>query len=178
MTIESSQESKRKLRRIVAEFAKRGAKKIKGHIGEQWARKWFEHKGYDYFEFPQTPDTMPTSLSQCGGKRPDFALSLNRDESLVYIDVKFHATNNVTEFRLTIDELKKYEAFKEWAVNELQDDGERDIVLMLYPQELNGDRFTWILLDELLAGEDTIMDGKPAKRISLLDRDGLWIESS
>ncbi|WP_133166905.1 hypothetical protein [Solimicrobium silvestre] len=142
---------------------------------ERWAREWFDHKGYDHFDFPQTPGTMPISLSKCGGKRPDFAFSLNENESLVYVDAKFHATNNITEFGLTVEELKKYEAFKKWALNELQDDGERDIILMLYPQELNGDRFTWILLDELLAEEDTIIDGKPAKKASLLGREDFWI---
>jgi hypothetical protein len=164
------------LRRLVAEFAKRGKREDKGRAGELFATKWFERERLDYFHFPQTPDTMPATLRACGGKRPDFAVSIGEGKPLVYIDAKFHRTNNCTEFALEDAELRQFEQFRSWAQTEFKDDGERDVILMLYPQERNGDAFVWIHLDEMLNGMPCTIEGKAAKKVSLLDREGLWID--
>ncbi len=164
------------LRRLVANFAKRGNREDKGRAGELFARKWFEQKNLDYFPLPQTPDTMPSSLASCGGKRPDFAVALEDDDSVIYVDAKFHATGGLESFTLEERELQKFVGFREWVENECGDHGERDVIFMLFPIELNGDRFVWIHLDEMLQATKTELEGKPARTILLSGRDGLWVD--
>ena len=161
-----------KLRQLAASLTKSAGRKEKGEFGERLAKEWFERHGLNYFRFPQTPEEMPRSLARMGGKRPDFAVSFGEGESLVYMDAKFHQTNNVTEFVIEEDELAKFSVFRQWALEELGDDGDRDVYLLVYPQELNGDRFVFLHLEDLRTGLPTVLNEKPARKV--LIEAGLW----
>ncbi len=164
-----------KLRRLAANLLKAGgSREQKGDFGERLAKEWFERKGITYYRFPQTPETMPISLARAGGKRPDFAVELSDSESLIYVDAKFHKTNGAKEFVLEELEISKFEAFMNWSKVELGDDGDRDVIFMVYPQELSGDRFVIVHLDELLSGERVSLHGLPARRVTLQDRSDAW----
>jgi hypothetical protein len=165
-------------RRLIASFAiLNGKKEAKGNAGERFAKNWFERMDIEYYPLPQSIGTIPLSLSRLGGKRPDFAVALKDSESLVYIDAKFHQTNNVTEFVLEESEINRFVIFRDWVRDECGDDGDRNIIIMLYPIELKGDRFVWIHIDDLVEGELAEIDGKPARKVSLLGRDGAWYDN-
>ena len=167
-----------KLHRLVANIAKIDPNpSASGAAGELFARKWFEREGLEYFAFPQSQATKPSSLTQIGGKRPDFAVALLDGQPPVYVDAKFHQTKDGTEFSLEIAEFEKYMAFIQWVKQEGIDDGPIHILFMLYPKEFSGDKFVWIDLDEIAKGELVTINDKPVRKISLSDRDGLWVDS-
>jgi hypothetical protein len=169
---------KTELRRLVAHFAKSdGSKEAAGRAGELFARKWFEREHVEYFRFPQSHGTKPSSLAALGGKRPDFAVAMQDVDSLVYVDAKFHRTNNLTEFVLEEAELNQFRAFREWIRDEYEDTGDRNVLFMLYPKENNGDKFVWVHLDEFSNAESVVLEGKPARKVSLKGRDGLWVDN-
>jgi hypothetical protein len=169
---------KTKLRRLVANLAKAdGGKEAAGNAGELFARKWLESESIDYFRFPQSKGTKPPTLTARGGKRPDFAVVMQDDNSLVYIDAKFHQTNNLTEFTLTEAELTQFREFRNWIRDEYHDEGDRDVLFMLYPKENNGDQFVWIHLDEFSSAETVDFHGEPARKLSLQDRGDLWVDN-
>lgn len=166
------------LRRLIANFAKAGgSKEAAGNAGELFARKWFEREGMEYFRFPQSKGTKPHSLAARGGKRPDFAVALRNVDSLVYVDAKFHMTNDLTEFVLAESELEQFREFRIWVKDECGDDGDRDVLFMLYPKEINGDRFVWVHLDEFSDAELVVIADEPARKLSLIGREGLWVDN-
>lgn len=166
------------LRRLVASFAKAdGTKEAAGSAGELFARKWFERERIEYFRFPQSKGTKPLTLAARGGKRPDFAVAMQNVDSLVYVDAKFHKTADLTEFTLTEAELKQFREFRIWIRDECGDAGDRDVLFMLYPKEINGDRFVWVHLDEFSDAEAVLLEGEPARRLSLVGREGLWVDN-
>jgi hypothetical protein len=166
------------LRRLVANFAKAdGTNEAAGKAGELFARKWFERERMDYFRFPQSKGTKPFTLAARGGKRPDFAVAMRDVDSLVYVDAKFHKTNNLTEFILKEAELQQFRVFRTWIKDEYSDTGDRDVLFMLYPKEINGDRFVWVHLDEFSNAELVVFEGEPARKLSLIDREGLWVDN-
>lgn len=165
---------KTKVRLLTANLAKTGSREDKGNFGESRTLQWFERHGINYFRWPQTRETMPKSLARIGGKRPDFAAELGGE--LVYFDAKFHSIPDLQEFALEVEELQKFSVFREWIRDEFGDEGPRDVVLIVYPQELNGERFVIIHLDELLQGEPTTVGEKPALKVSLLNREETWFD--
>jgi hypothetical protein len=148
--------------------------KAAGDVGQALAVKWFRDAGLAFIEIEQSVHSKPKSLSNFGGKRPDFALCMNEGESVVYVDAKFHQTKNLTEFVLTETEIAEYAAFREWTLNEQIDVGDRDVFFMLFPKELYGNKFAWIHLEEIAGGQPTDLNGKDARRLDLTNRDDLW----
>jgi len=170
---------KDEVRRLVANLAKLcNRKQSAGAAGELFARKWFEREGLEYFQLPQCQNTMPAELAKRGGKRPDFAVALNKSESAVYVDAKFHQTKDLTEFSLKVSELEKYKSFITWMhIGRESNEPVDDVLFMLFPKELNGDRFVWIHLDEFAKGTKTSLENEPALTVSLLDRAELWFDN-
>lgn len=165
---------KEKVRILGGRLAAAGTRQDKGDFGELRAKQWFERQKLDYFYWPQSRAEMPQSLARRGGKRPDFAVDFG--DALVYIDAKYHATDGLTEFALEDVELQKFAAFREWIREEHGDEGERDVVLMVYPIELHGQRFVLIHLDELLSGQPKTVRQNPGRSVSLKDRDETWFD--
>ncbi len=165
---------KAKVRQVAGKLAAAGSREDKGNFGEARAKEWFERKNLDYFHWPQTKASMPLDLSHRGGKRPDFAVLFG--DELVYFDAKYQDTANVTEFGLDDLEISKFLVFREWIRDTHQDGGARDVVLMVYPIELNGNRFVLIHLDEIRQGREGIVRGKPGRLVSLSDREDMWLD--
>lgn len=164
-----------KHRHLIAKIvSKHGNSKLKGDTGERFAKAWFDRKGIEYYYFPQTPETMPFSLKKICGKRPDFMIWYEPDSLVIYVDVKFLRTRHCTEFILEEVELNKYCAFRKWAQVECGDNGDRDILFMLYPQEHSGSCFTFIHLDEVLDAPLVSIKGKSARKVLLAGRQDLW----
>lgn len=165
-----------KLRQLIANLAKANGKPdMAGDAGELFARKWFERERIEYFKLPQSIATKPVSLVRCGGKRPDFGIELSADEA-VFVDAKFHTTNGGIEFRMKISEIAAYRAFQCWMKDDEATVDTIDILFMIFPKEMNGDKFVWILLDEIEQGSDTTLGGEPAKSIPLTGRDYAWFD--
>lgn len=163
-----------RVRLLAANLATAGSRHDKGNFGETRAKQWFERQKLTYWAIPQAREEMPRSLSRRGGKRPDFAVEVGGE--IIYFDAKFHETAGVTEFGLDDEELAKFTVFREWALEELEHTGPRDVILMVYPQELKGDKFVLIHLDEMLAGVTALVRQKPGRVVSLLDREGAWFD--
>ena len=161
-----------RVRLLAANMAKAGSLTDRGDFGEARAKQWFERNNLVYWAIPQGKKEMPRSLSLRGGKRPDFGVEMGDD--VVYFDAKFHETGGVTEFGIEDSELAQFTAFRQWALDELEHTGPRDVVLMVYPQELNGERFVLVHLDELLAGTPAIVRGNPGRKVSLVGREETW----
>jgi hypothetical protein len=119
---------------------------------------------------------LPPSLKQLGGKRPDFVLWINESGPAYYMDVKFHGTENLTAFHMEVDELKKYEIFRQWLLKEGIDDGPRQLFFMLYPSELRGSEFLLIELDEMLNAEEVTWMGKLVRKLKLSRDAGAWVK--
>jgi hypothetical protein len=170
----SKMDGKARVRLMAGRLAAIGSRTQKGDFGEQRAREWFARQGLDYFYWPQARETMPRRLAQMGGKRPDFAVDFG--DALVYIDAKYHLTNGQTEFALENDELHKLSVFRDWVLDEYNDEGPRDVVFMLYPIELSGERFVLIHLDEMLSGAPTRIREAAGRKVSLMDRAETWFD--
>ena len=165
---------KEKVRILAGRLASAGTRTDKGDFGEIRAKQWFERHDVDFYHWPQSPEEMPSCLRLLGGKRPDFTITLGSEA--VYVDAKYHLTNDLTEFALEDVELAKFSAFRAWAHQNLGDTGDRDVVFMVYPIELSGQRFVVIHLDELLDGEPTVVRGGPGRKVSLAGRDETWFD--
>jgi len=114
-----------KIRLLAGQLAKAGSIKDKGDFGEACAKAWFRQRGLDFFHFPQSPETMPTSLARRGGKRPDFAVELQTET--VYLDAKYHPTSSLTHFAIENSELEKLSQFRVWVKEDIGDHGARDV---------------------------------------------------
>jgi len=167
-------DGKTRVRLLAGKLATIGTLKDRGDFGEVRAKQWFERQGLEYFFWPQAREDMPRSLARKGGKRPDFAVDFG--DELVYIDAKYHLTNDLTEFSLEDEELQKLSVFRDWIREEYGDEGERDVVFMLYPIELSGERFVFIHLNEMIQGEPTVVRGKPGRKVPLLGREETWFD--
>lgn len=157
--------SKLKLIRLIATVAKTSRNEEKGNTGEYLAREYFNSRSINFFPFPQSKGTKPESLKKIEGKRPDFAIET--EEGLVYLDAKYHSTNNLTSFVLTEEEISQYHKLREWLLMEIGDDGNRLLIIMLFPQEYNGEKLILIPLNDFNDATNDTIGGKPAKRIDL-----------
>lgn len=165
---------KEKVRLLAGKLAAMGTRQDKGDFGETRAQQWFKSQGLDYFFWPQAREAMPRSLAHKGGKRPDFVVDFGAE--IVYIDAKYHVTSNLSEFSIEDTELQKLCVFRDWIREEYGDEGERDVVFMVYPLESSGQRFVLIHLDEMLSGWPTTVRGSPGHAISLIGRDETWFD--
>jgi hypothetical protein len=170
---------KHELRRLIAHMAiSDGSPEAAGAAGECFAKHWFAEHSLEYYCIPQSPETMPPALAAYGGKRPDFAVDFKGPDGVVYVDAKFHKTNGVTQFAMTVEEINKYKALQAWdratSPGQLND---ADVIFIVFPKELASDAFVWVHLDEFSRGTATTLDSKPAIAVSLLDRDELWVEN-
>lgn len=170
---------KHALRKLVAQMAiSDRSPEAAGAAGERFAKHWFDTRGLEYYSIPQSPETMPSALAALGGKRPDFAVDFKGRDGVVYVDAKFHRTNELTQFAMTLEEINKYKALQAWDRSTFPDgDREADVIFILFPKELGSDAFVWVHLDEFANGVPTTIDGKPAIAVSLLDRDELWVDN-
>ena len=169
---------KYKLRRLVAYMAiSDGSPEAAGAAGEAFAKHWFAARGLEYYCIPQSPETMVSDLSSLGGKRPDFAVDFGGPDGVIYVDAKFHKTEGLTQFAMTVEEIEKYKALQAWDRAKFpEQDQDADVVFIVFPKELASDAFVWVHLDEFSTGTPTTLDGKPAVAVSLLDRDELWVD--
>lgn len=161
-----------KLRVLQAVFAARSSnKEWKKRIGEYAASIWLNQKSWDHFPINAEIYDKPESLTIIGGKRPDFCANINGE--IIYLDAKFHACLE-DEFYLEEFEIGQYVKWRDWVADELNDNGERDVIFMVFPHKDKATRFVFVHLDELIYGQSFMTsDGKPARKVSLHDRSDL-----
>lgn len=161
---------------VAAVIASGGTREQKGGLGEMRAKAWLVLQDLRYEEIPQTPETMPQTLKERGGKRPDFKMWINESGPAYYMDAKFHDTETLTAFHMAMDELRQYEIYREWLNAEGIDSGPRQLCFMLYPHELSGSEFLLIELDAMLNAEEVIWKDKPARKLPISRDSGAWVK--
>lgn len=146
-----------------------------GEDGEEYARKWLENSGWDFEFVEQGKNTLSESLKKHGGKRPDFIIKAE-SKTCIFLDAKYHLTQNCTSFTLTDFEIGKYRALQQFSKDNFSDHT-FEVVFMVFPKEKDGKRFTFVSLDEFNNGESTSLRSKDATKISLENRDDLWFDN-
>lgn len=109
-----------------------------------------------------------------GGKRPDFIIKVDSN-TFILLDAKYHSTENCTSFTLTECEIGKYRALKQFLINK-NSELTFEVIFMVFPKEKDGKKFVFVSLDEFDKGECVTLASKNATKISLLNRDNLWLD--
>lgn len=156
------------------EFEKRNSKSA-GYAGERFARIWLDKNEWDYVDIEQGKTTLSQELRAFGGKRPDFLADTKNERIITALDAKYVTTEGGKVFDIQDEELGKYRALKRFM--ESKSLGcEAEIFFMVFPKEMNGKYFVWVVLEEFDQGTPSIVRSKPATRVSLEDRAELWCQ--
>jgi hypothetical protein len=169
-------EKSEKWRVVNAAFAAKSTdKEWKKRVGESAATIWLDESRWNYFAIEAKIDDKPESLASMGGKRPDFCADISGE--LVYLDAKYHSCPN-DEFYLEEVEIAQYVKLREWLIT-LGDDGDRDIVFMVFPHRHSATQLVFVHLDELIHGQAfKTAKGISARKVTLCDRDSITFKVS
>lgn len=136
-----------------------------GQDGEEYANNWLTAVGWDFITVEQGIDTLSQKLKEYGGKRPDFIIK-HDDKTFIFLDAKYHSTENCTFFTLTDCELGKYRSLKSFFEKEYPN-YIFEVIFMVFPKEENGKRFIFVGLDEFVHGECTTLASKDARKVNI-----------
>ncbi|EFH6662189.1 hypothetical protein L6X06_RS01085 [Escherichia coli] len=145
-----------------------------GEDGEEYALKWLENSQWEFVYVEQGKTDLSKSLKIYGGKRPDFIIEVDSN-TFILLDAKYHSTENCTSFTLTECEIGKYRALKQFLINK-NSELTFEVIFMVFPKEKDGKKFVFVSLDEFDKGECVTLASKNATKISLLNRDNLWLD--
>lgn len=145
-----------------------------GYFGECLSEAWLLREKWKFSPIEQAPGTKPERLKNFNGKRPDFFLEPEAGEKTIYFfEAKCYSTNDGTTFALKDAELRGLKGFKAWFEAESQ--LEAEVLFLLFPKEMQGLRFVWVLLSEFDTGVAVTICGEAAVQISLKAKDaGHW----
>ncbi|MCO4156919.1 hypothetical protein [Citrobacter amalonaticus] len=146
-----------------------------GQDGEKYAIQWLKKSNWKFECVEQGTNTISSKLQEYGGKRPDYIIDAD-NSTYILLDAKYHSTEECTSFTLTDCEIGKYRALHQYLTNACSD-CTFEVVFMVFPKEKDGDEFTFVSLNEFNKGECTTLVSKVATKISLLNRDNLWVNS-
>ncbi|MGO4056544.1 hypothetical protein AB2373_16820 [Vibrio cholerae] len=146
---------------------------LEGDAGEAMTEKLFAKLGFDYEKVPQKVlKKIPKRLSELGGKRPDYILSIGDEfanSSVVVADAKFYSTNGQSEFLIKEDEYNKYCGLIKY-IEEQYEVQDVTLLFIVWPKEAHFQTyyiFDLEALSTLLA--TAVCDDKPARKLSFSD---------
>jgi hypothetical protein len=123
----------------------KGNKGLSGKAGEAIAESWLRQNKAAFALVDNSFGMRSVELRKAGAKRPDFLLSTH-ENTIHYLDAKYHQTNGSTSFRLTAAELSEYMALldltKGWYPRK-----QALLTFLLIPKESDGRLLTLVPFD-------------------------------
>lgn len=146
---------------------------LEGDAGEIMTEKLFSKLNFDYEKVPQKVlKKIPKHLSELGGKRPDYIISIGdsfANSSVVVADAKFYSTNGQSEFVIEEDEYNKYCGLIQY-IKEQYEVQDVTLLFFVWPKESHFQTYYIFDLDALSKlPANATRDGKPAKKLLFSD---------
>lgn len=118
---------------------------LSGKDGETFARLWLEKEQWGAVSVDQAIGSKSDELINAKAKRPDFVCMSS--EYIIWLDAKYHSTSNLTQFAMSIAELRQYSCMKALSTA-WYPSLKSDIFFMLFPKEEDGKRLVFVDLEE------------------------------
>lgn len=115
-----------------------GTTDFAGWVGEALVRETLDALDIGFVDVDQSKHNIHPDLLACNGKRPDFILDTLDEDHIVLADAKYHKTDGLSRFALTVVEIEKYKNLKAYTERSFPS-AKVDVLFFVYPQEALGE---------------------------------------